>query len=216
MTVALDDSWVDSDPSARLIRDRSLMIRVIRWLNSALSLQKWRGRTRAMLSIRGQRLVMLIVYFVTNLGLPLDFLGLTPTASAAGVKSRVASQCCCSAETRQTDRCCCSKPAMALGCCATKAKPAETTSCCATKTPKSKPATTPKPSRDRSPAWSSDCDCGQSDSPLLLCHQPRILNHESSVVFWTASERLERIAPSVPCGERPAPCVPPPEFLFIW
>lgn len=151
------------------------------------------------------RLVVLAIYLSMNLGLP--------TGSGMRVVARpTANACRCSAESRAAGRCCCSSRSMTTtkrGCCAARPGP-ETKSCCATK------ASFASSDEKQTATWTGGCPCDANDFPsILLCPQPRILASSSSPdAMLRSKDRLAAVA-SVPCGDRPCPSVPPPEFAAL-
>ena len=159
--------------------------------------------------VRCERAVVLGVFLLFNLGLPIGNWHPKIQAAATG--------CHCSAEQRQAGRCCCAKgneTSSRHGCCATSPPKAQRQSCCAKKPAASKatdnpPATGPV----ERPTWRDGCPCSLSDSPMLaLCAQPRILPRVDSLGELLVVGQSFRAEPSVPCGGRPEPLVPPPKL----
>ena len=167
--------------------------------------------------LRCQRITVLMLYTVMNIGLPLGDFCSKSDAKAGAAQSAVANACRCSAESRQAGRCCCSKRSGASGCCSTRSTKTETRSCCAKKSLKSAASTIAVDSEPNEvPAWRSGCPCGPPEFPLLLiCSQPRILTETAEFDGSANGNRWWRAASFTPCGQRPRPQVPPPEVYVV-
>ena len=164
--------------------------------------------------VRSQRIAVLALYVVMNLGLPIgDF---DPRATASQTASTKA--CRCSSESRAAGRCCCSKPAAGVakrGCCSTPAK-AEIKSCCAKKKTIVDVASTTSTTDSKELAWTGGCPCGPVNSPMLLfCPQPRILTDPVSLDGQSICTARPLRTSDSPCGERARPFVPPPESSVV-
>lgn len=167
---------------------------------------------------RGLVWAILVMYVVTNLGLPVGFGSVAASHLSAG-------GCRCSAEAQAAGRCCCRKVVgpRTTGCCSTRIA-APTKSCCA------KPATPselqsvrdeglPAPTEPEKPGpriLSGGCPCGPVDSPLMLiCPQHRILSDSISLDLVVDLRESRGVVAGTPCGNRPRPCVPPPELFLV-
>jgi hypothetical protein len=164
-----------------------------------------------MTRVRIQRLVVLVLYVVVNLGVPIgDF---APKAVA-----RQTPECRCSPESRAAGRCCCRSRALPpanSGCCANKSK-SVAKSCCKKTTEQTKVAEPGTANPDEALALTGGCPCGPEQSPMMLiCPQPRILSVAAFVgIPATTGGPLPADAGS-PCGNRAKPLVPPPESPVV-
>lgn len=159
--------------------------------------------------VRCWRLAVLTVYVVMNLGLPIGDFG--PQAGA----SAKAADCRCSPDSRKVGRCCCVKRPVTTGgsgCCAAKVN-----SCFAKKVIKPTDVAAQKAAEpEETLAWNGGCPCGQGSSPIvLLCPQPRILIQAIAFDLPLKSDEWIPAKSCSPCGDRPRPFVPPPEFPVV-
>lgn len=168
-----------------------------------------------------QRVFALVLFTLTNLGLPIgDLVSKTDNHSRPGLVAG-SSGCKCSLQARQAGRCCCAKRSVATSCCTRKSMTVEAKtgrSCCAKGHQTSQSKSIPRDfadSTDTCPTWTDGCPCGSADFPLLICAQPRILPNATAV--GDASDLNCRciIVADAPCGQRPSPCVPPPEQSLV-
>jgi hypothetical protein len=157
------------------------------------------------------RTAVLLLYVVMNLGLPIG--GSRPQAGPTSI----AGSCRCSPESRAAGRCCCARIPGQSSCCLAKSKSKpDAKSCCA------KSAETPSTRvidsiehQESAPAWTAGCPCPVDLPLVLICPQPRILSDATTIVAIPNQERAMQDPAGSPCGHRPRPVVPPPEFFLV-
>lgn len=160
--------------------------------------------------VRWQRVFVLFMYVCMNVGLPIGSPVQASQPSSPG--------CRCAPEIRAAGRCCCVKVKSApnqSSCCAKRSVP-QPKQCC-TKKPAEAVAPSQEPAQSQPiELVSNSCPCGPVDSPLvLICPQHRILVDVSSIAAGSGCEERLITLSSDPCGDRPRPCVPPPEFSEV-
>ncbi|MEK6260570.1 MAG: hypothetical protein AABP62_18385 [Planctomycetota bacterium] len=173
------------------------------------------------------RLLVLISFTASSIGAPVGDWSLL-----GKIDESVATPWCrCSKSARQSSQCCCAKSAAGEtsgGCCSTRKQSTSTAStsstttkpggCCSQKKPvksevASKPAATP---RDEAPAWTSNCGCGPTDSPMLLVNtEPRILTKSFSLNDPDVRSDSLLARDVSPCGQRSRPLAPPPKSPLV-
>lgn len=160
--------------------------------------------------VRGLRVAILIIYFLSCVGIPVGDWS-SPTLPQAGVTP----SCRCSIKSQRSGKCCCAK-AQATGspgrCCSAKSNSTKAMSCCARKK-SSKPNSIPKSRKSHLPTLTSACDCGPTDvAGLILCREPRILGSLDILIEpHLVIESSSLASKCCETGERQRPPVPPPK-----
>lgn len=150
------------------------------------------------------RRVLLVLFTVTNLGVPLvsvgpHRLGVTPSCRCCSGGASAPCRCSHRPSPAIPSRSCCAGKEIVRACCSAKSDS------CSTKK-------AVEPTSPSATVVSRDCSCGSPDGPpMLLCRHPQILTHGVELTSLELNSGLCASANAMPCGTRHRPVVPPPE-----